>query len=315
MPFAAMSTRFRVSQRRDGFTIIEFLIVVVILGVVMAITATAFRKQQRFVTKTTSLVGVRAQVRQAAAVLPAELRAVSSVGGDIYAMTARTIDFRGSTGGSMVCQIPAVGAADLVIPPHGDLSRGRLTWWLRRPEAGDSVFVYDEGLAVGNFDDTWRRYEVTAVTPVTGINGCPLASRYVTAADTAQPSYRIRLSGNLPASTPIGAGVRFFRRTAYRLYQEADQQWYLGFADCLRTRGCSSFEPVSGPYRPFSTATGESGLLMSYLDSLGNATAAPAEVARVELFLSGKTGVANSPVGLEESVDSLSLTVGLRNRT
>ena len=83
MPFAAMSTRFRGSHRRDGFTIIEFLIVVVILGVVMAITATAFRKQQRFVTKTTSLVGVRAQMRQAAAVLPAELAVVEVPAHDV----------------------------------------------------------------------------------------------------------------------------------------------------------------------------------------------------------------------------------------
>jgi prepilin-type N-terminal cleavage/methylation domain-containing protein len=302
-------------RRRGGYTIVEFLMVVTVLGIVMAITATAFRKQQRFVTRTTGLISVRSQIRQASSVLPAELRAASSVGGDIYAMTARTVDFRAGTGGSMICRIPAVGAADLIIPPSGDLRRGRLSWWLNTPAAGDSVFVYDEGLGVGNFDDTWQRYEITSVTPVTGANGCLIASGYVTAADTARPSYRIRLSSNLPGSTPVGAPVRFFRRTLYQLYQDSDQQWYLGYSDCLRGRGCSSFEPVSGPYRPFSGSPGSSGLLMAYFDSLGNGTAVPARVARVQIFMSGKTGIANEPVGLDESLDSLSFAIGLRNRS
>ena len=289
--------------------------VITVLGVILGLTATAFRKQQRFVTKTTSLAGVRAQMRQASSVLPAELRATSSVGGDIYAMTPRTLDFRAATGGSMICRIPVVGSTDFIIPPNGDLTRGRLTWWLRTPVAGDSVFVYDEGRAVGSHDDRWQRYEVTGVTPVTGANGCLLASGYVVAADTARPSYRIRVAGNLPISSPPGSAVRFFRRAMYRLYQEADQQWYLGYADCLPARGCSTLEPLSGPYRPFSAATGASGLSLSYLDSLGNPTGVPSQVARVEIFLSGKTGIANQPVGLEESVDSLSITVALRNRS
>jgi hypothetical protein len=254
-------------------------------------------------------------MRQASSVLPAEFRATSSVGGDIYAMTSRTIDFRAATGGSMICRIPVVGSTDFVVPPAGDLARGRLTWWQRTPVAGDSVFVYDEGREVGSQDDTWQRYEVTGVTPVTGLNGCLLSSGYLQVADTARPSYRIRVAGNLPTSTPPGSAVRFFRRAMYRLYQEADQQWYLGYADCVRTVGCSSFEAVSGPYRPFSSTTGESGLSFSYLDSLGNPTTVPSQVARVEIFLSGKTGIANQPVGLEESVDSLSITVALRNRS
>jgi prepilin-type N-terminal cleavage/methylation domain-containing protein len=311
----AMISRSSRPGARPGFTLVEFLMVIVVLAVIMTMTATAFRKQQRFVTKTTSLAGVRAQMRQASSVLPAEFRATSSVGGDIYAMTARTIDFRAASGGSMICRIPVIGSTDFIIPPNGDLARGRLTWWQRTPEAGDSVFIYDEGPAVGSHDDTWRRYEVTAVTPVTGINGCLIASGYLVAADTARPSYRIRLSGNVPASTPPGSAVRFFRRAIYQLYQTSDQQWYLGYADCLRTIGCSSLEPVSGPFRPFSTASGTSGLSFSYLDSLGATTTVPARVARVEIFLSGKTGIANQPVGLEESVDSLSLTVALRNRS
>src|SRR5688500_17238436 len=279
MSCAALNHRSSQS-RRAGFTIVEFLLVVVILGVVMAVMATAFQKQQRFVTKTTSLTGVRAQMRQAAAVLPAELRAVSSVGGDIYAMTSRTLDFRAGTGGSMICRIPVVGSADLIVPPQGELARGRLTWWLRMPEAGDSVFIYDEGMEVGSQDDTWRRYEVTSVTAVTGLNGCLITSGFMTAADTARSSYRVRVGGNLTATTTVGSGVRFFRRSLYRLYQEADQQWYLGFSDCLRTRGCTAFEPVSGPFRPFSSTSGQSGLFLSYLDSLGNVTAAPGQVAR-----------------------------------
>src|SRR5688500_6335740 len=138
MSCAALNHRSSQS-RRAGFTIVEFLLVVVILGVVMAVMATAFQKQQRFVTKTTSLTGVRAQMRQAAAVLPAELRAVSRVGGDIYAMTSRSLDIRAGTGGSMICRIPVVGSAALVIPPQGDVARVSHQRCLPDRDAGSGV--------------------------------------------------------------------------------------------------------------------------------------------------------------------------------
>jgi hypothetical protein len=54
---------------------------------------------------------------------------------------------------------------------------------------------------------------------------------------------------------------------------------------------------------------------MAYFDSLGNNTATPANVARVQIFMSGKTGIANEPLGLDEALDSLSFAIGLRNRS
>jgi hypothetical protein len=113
--------------------------------------------------------------------------------------------------------------------------------------------------------------------------------------------------------------VRFFRRVRYSLYKDTDNQWYLGYSDCLtgRAPACSAVRPLSGPYRPYQAGpTSTTGIRFAYYDTTGATTATPANVARIELSLRAKGKLAANAAtssGLSFT-DSLMVVIGLRNR-
>ena len=55
---------------------------------------TVLLRQQRFYGGATDVIATRQQIRQIAALLPSDLRGISSVGGDIYTMSDSSIEFR-----------------------------------------------------------------------------------------------------------------------------------------------------------------------------------------------------------------------------
>jgi hypothetical protein len=79
---------------------------------------------------------VRSQVRQAADILPMDLRAISASGGDIYSgkMLDSAVEFRGTVGSSVVCALPTVGGTTIRIPPKDSLAAGNvLSVWRTTP--------------------------------------------------------------------------------------------------------------------------------------------------------------------------------------
>src|SRR5437870_13788722 len=102
-----MLTRDTVSARRAGFTLIELLISMVLMGLVSGAIAQMLLRQQRFYNSTNDLINTRQQIRQAAAMLPADLRGISSVGGDISVMSDSALEFRSVSGRSVVCSYAA----------------------------------------------------------------------------------------------------------------------------------------------------------------------------------------------------------------
>jgi prepilin-type N-terminal cleavage/methylation domain-containing protein len=310
-----------------GFTLVEFMIVMVILGVVVAALVGTLNKQQRFYHGARELLDTRTHLREAGAVLLTDLRTITPAGNDVYAWADKRIQFRMTTGSTIACRI--VTAANQIVVPPVNVSRGNtLSSWLTAPVGGDSILIYDEGFDVSADDDFWRAYRIMGVASVNGPNGCPTGAfgggGYMEAADAATPSTQLTLSAAIPASIARGAPVRIFRRAEYGLYQSTtDSKWYLGFFDCLPTRvpNCTNYAPVSGPYRPYSSANpGASGLSFTYFDSLGTvldpATGNRTQIARIgitartltesQLSLAGGAG--------NRTADSLSFIVGLRNR-
>jgi hypothetical protein len=251
--------------------------------------------------------------------MPADLRGMSSVGGDIYQMADRRVDFRQSFGTSFVCVMPVAGGTTIILPPRTLAKGTELTNWIRIPEVGDSLLIYDDNTAVGDWDDTWRVYRVNAIAQVTGVNACPTTTGYTAAADAVTPSWQITLNANLTNTMQVGAPVRFFRRVQYQLYQAADAKWYLGWADCLDTRvtPCSAMQPVSGPYKAYTTAPGLSGLSLAYYDSTGAVTANRLNVARIDVVVRAdeRATTDNSASYSQGKKDSLTTVVGLRNRS
>src|SRR5947208_7551703 len=96
-------TIHRAPSRRAGFTLIELVIAMVLMSLVGGAIVKLLLQQQRFYNSTTDLIQTRQQIRQAAAMLPSDLRGISSVGGDISSMSDSALEFRSAFGGSVVC--------------------------------------------------------------------------------------------------------------------------------------------------------------------------------------------------------------------
>jgi len=304
--------------RRAGFTIIELLISMVLMSLVAAAIVQLLLRQERFYNSTTDLIQTRQQIRQAAAMLPADLRGISSVGGDIYVMSDSALEFRSVFGSSVVC---ANTLGKLSTVPVTLAKGSTMTTWTRLPAVGDSLLVYNDSSSFASTDDAWTRHQITAVTAVTGnvAAGCPTTSGLALAGDLigSNPSYQLTLSPAASSKVLVGSAIRFFRRVHYRIYQDTDKQWYLGFYDCIsgRVPVCNTTQAIAGPFQPYA-ATGTSGAQFVYYDSTGAVTANPLQVARISFVARGQAASLLNLTGAGATVyrDSLRIEVGLRNR-
>jgi len=299
--------------RQAGFTLIELVIAMVLMSLIGGAIVKLLLRQQRFYNSTTDLIQTRQQIRQAAAMLPSDLRGISSVGGDIFSMSDSALEFRSTFGSSVVC----VNAAGLLSTVPVVLASGAtMTNWSRIPVVGDSIAVYNNGPPVG-----WSLFRITGRTTVTtnAANGCPVATGLTRAGDitATNPSYQLTLLPAAAATIPVGAGIRFVRRVRYRLFRDTDNQWYLGFFDCLfgRVPVCNTTQAIAGPFQPYAT-NGTSGVQFAYYDVNGAVTANPLLVARISLVVRGQSAslVNLSGAGGTLFHDSLRIEVGLRNR-
>lgn len=296
---------------RRGVTLIELLIVLVLLGLVAAMTVRMVSKQQRFYSGVAEIGTTRSNMRELSALLPADLRGISSIGGDIYSMSDSAIDFRLPTGQAVICTITP-GGLSVTVAPLQVASRSAVTSWLSAPSAGDSVFIYDEGASSAVADDSWRPNKLLiAPTPA---STCPTSTGLTLSGSEAAAGFTLTLATALPATTPPGSMIRFFRRAHYGLAKRGTD-WFLTYFDCP-AGSCNTPSPTAGPFRPYDPLFGASGVQFRYVDSTGAATSVPARVARVDVVVRAQT---RAPVALADGAraivqDSLAFSTALRNR-
>ena len=314
---------------RAGFTLIELLIVMVLLAIVGGGITMWMLNQQRFYRSENQIIDTRNRVRQAVNLLPTSFRSLSPGAGDIYAMSDSGVDFRSTTGSSVLCVVgsftagkaPAPGTQTIVIPPVNLLKNNALTAWLAKPSAGDSLFVYDPG-AKSIAPGTWQAAQINQVLNVSGAGGCPSTTGLTQVTDTAV-SYQLTITvpSDLKKGTvTVGSPIRFFRRIRYSLYQVPSGSWYLGYSDCLPGRSpvCSTTDALSGPYRPYSSSGSgaTSGIRFSYLDSTGAVTSDPTQVALILIAARGLSKQSVLMPGEPPALysDSMTTRVAVRNR-
>lgn len=301
---------------RRGFTLAELLIVVVLLGLVGSAITTLVVRQQRFYRGANEIIDTRSQLRQAASIIPTELRGLSSIGGDIQALGPQLLQFRAPLGTSIVCQ--KLLANQVALPPATLASGTVLTSFLGTPAAGDVVYVYDDGASDGGSDDSWVPLTISAVAEVT--TACLPATGFTAAGDATQPRYQVTFTSAVPANVRVGAPMRFTRPVRYSLYQASDRLWYLGYEQ-FAAGAWTGVQPVSGPYLAGDAAApADRGLEFRYFDEGGAAITAIADaarVARVDVVVRGQT---RQPVQLSGAAptaafrDSLNVTIAIRNR-
>jgi prepilin-type N-terminal cleavage/methylation domain-containing protein len=278
------------TRPRPGFTLVELLVSLALLGVVLAGVLGALGRQQRLYRDLADVIESRRQVRHALAVLQPELRAIAAdalaaEGSDVLLLADSVVELRAALGSSVVCGHDSASQLDL--PALAPSSGSTLTAWHAAPRAGDAVLVYDEGPADDGADDRWRAHDVRDLSE--GRAYCA-TSPFMRPADAALARFRVTLAGAPPLSPTIRAGapVRFARRTRYSLYRASAGGWFLGQREW--SGRWSTIQPVSGPYRALAPgAPSASGLTFAAVDSAGAPAAAGARAVAILATVRART--------------------------
>jgi prepilin-type N-terminal cleavage/methylation domain-containing protein len=309
------------ATRRAGMTLLELLISLVLLGLMGSLIIGFLLKQERFYAGANEIVLTRTQVRQGAAMMPGDLRGISSAGGDIYAMTDTSIDFRSTFGGSYLCRNDK-GKSQIILPPVTLAKKSQLSVWSRTPTFNDSLALYVDSTSTAVRDDSWSFHKITGITMVVSdaSPGCQSSTLMMKSTDvsSSNPSYVFTITPTQSGTVSAGAAVRFFKKAHYSFYKASDNLWYLGYYDCLTARVpvCNAIQPIAGPLRAYNAAQpASSGLRFTYYDSTGTVTANRLAVSRISILVQGESIkniqlAGGSPVTFR---DSLRIEVGLRN--
>jgi prepilin-type N-terminal cleavage/methylation domain-containing protein len=300
----------RLIRSRRGFSITELLITLGILSVIGLIVSRLMIGQQRFYQRTNEQMGMRRELRSAMSLIPADLRSVSSSGGDLTDLGDDFVQFRAVIGASMICN--RASSTQMDIPPL-NMARNTLTSWYSRPVSGDTLWVFNDSLSRGAEDDEWKPLRITSVDE--GAYCAP--SPYLDATlDAGKPRYRITVAANMGDSVKTGSAIRFTRSTRYTLEQQGSGAWYIHRSEYLASNWTTPVA-IGGPYA--APVSGGGGMRFAYFDSLGaavNGAANSRRVSRIDLLLrargqnsSGKFGTPTT-----ENTDSLAFRIALRNR-
>ncbi|MGH8638992.1 MAG: type II secretion system protein [Burkholderiales bacterium] len=319
----------RAQRRRSGFTLIELMIVVTLVAIIGTMLTLLLMRQQRFHRAVASVTDARARMRDIATILPTDIRSISSAGADILAIDVNSMQFRAFIGSAVLCRYG--GAQIIEVPPQVLASGNVLTAWINPPVPNDIAFIYDDGPAGGNADDSWGRYTITDTTSAVDATWCPAVGNpaFTQVADDNKRRYRLTL-GVAPnqARVKIGAPIRFAREVRYSVYQGSDNQWYVGYERCVPNvdpalpGACANREVLAGPVLPATTDTLTSGLFFVYYDQTGNQIT---NVAQANQIARISVGVRTTSESLRQATatrsgtyvtggDSLRFTIGIRNR-
>jgi len=295
---------------RRGFTMVELLIALVLLGLVSAALYRVLVNNQRLYMAQTQRIDLSQNIRAATNILPAEFRELDAFDGDILAMSATSIQIRAMRWLSFVCVQPGLpGAFTMTI--RGGVPGQPMYFGARSPNATDGLLIYLDGDPTTRTDDYWVNAPIAAMGGAGGAT-CPAAGA-VTAAQ--QPATSITFNGaaagafiagtNVANAIPIGAPVRGYETVTYQIYQPAgDTLWYIGF------------QPAGGTMQPLIGPIIANGLSFSYFNATGAVTATRTQVARIDITVRARTTSAVRRGGQAAAaviVDSISTSVALRN--
>ena len=300
--------RIRMSARaRRGFTMVELLVALVLLGLVSAALYRVLVNNQRLYMAQTQRIDLSQNIRAAANILPSELREIDASEGDIIAMSPTRLEIRAMRWIGFACVAPVLGGAlnPVTMVIRGGAPGQPLFFGARGINiATDTMLIYYDGDPTSRNDDYWARGTFTGVAPA-AVN-CP--------DPTAPPqpgqlvTFNLNLLGlgiNAAGAIPVGAPVRGYEHVIYQLYQPAgDTSFYIGF------------QPAGGTMQPLVGPVLTNGLTFQYYAADGSVTAVKNQVARVDITVRARTTSAIRGGGQAPAatvVDSISTSVALRN--
>lgn len=276
---------------RRGFTLVELLIGLVLIGIVSAGIYRVLVNNQRIYTAQTQRIDMLQNMRAGVAILPAEFRELAASDGDILAMSATSIRIRGMRQLALLCAVPVLGGASTALFVRQSPVYGTRQFDVNR----DSILVYYEGQEATRTDDGWVIGRITAIAA--GV--CPdTRPAWVLTANLLFTGGQVNATGMISTGSP----VRGFEPVTYSLFTSGGRS-YVGLQE-----GNAAMQPLIGPLRP-------NGLTLAYFDSTGAATATRDRVASIQITLRAETEQAfrQLDASIARAVDSVTTWVALRN--
>lgn len=286
--------------------------VVAIAGLAAGTIVSTLSRQQKFYRGAADLRSARENVRDALEVLSTDIAGLA-VADTVRLRSDSAMEFFAAIGTSVVCQT----SSDEVGLPASHPAGNALTAFLVEPDTGDLAFFY-----VHPADDSarWEQYRIATFSSRALGSSCPLSSGLSAQADVDSSSsgYVVTLVGSLHGVLAPGAPVRFARRGRYSLYRAGDGAWYLGYRRCnaIGVSVCGGIQPLSGPYRSYSSDPRATGLLFEYFDTLSRrmgATDPPLSLGRVDVTARGAIVAAPMSAERKSVSDSATIAIALRN--
>jgi len=307
-------------NRRAAFTLPEILVSIAIAGVVTGAIVTTLTRQQRFYGAANQILGVRAQLRDAADVLASDIRGAAVASYGVPVMSDSAIELYTSIGTSIACAAPpglAIGLAPSVLA-----NGSTLTSLLVTPDTGDLASVYT--IPGGIIDSAkWETRRIAAFSSRALSSTWAASTGFTTIADAAAGAtgYLLTLASATATAPRKGAPVRFIRHSRYSIYKSSDGLWYLGYRRCNVSGppSCAAIQPLSGPYRLYGKKGTASGLYFRYFDGAGIELVPGSTgitLARVDIVLRGETARRVGMTGDAQNTfrDSTIVSVSPRNR-
>lgn len=301
---------------RHGVTLAELAVVLVLVGVLGSAIGFTLIRQQRFYRGATELLYAREGVRDAVELLSADVRGMSAAD-TVRLFADSAIEFFANVGSSIVCQMTDANEVGL---PSASPGRGNaLSSFLTQPDTGDIALFHRDTLDGAS---EWERYRITGFGARPLAMACPESSAFSRkeGIDAAGKGFFLELSAPLSIHVKAGAPVRFIRRGRYSLYRASDGRWYLGYRRCnaIGAPACGAIQPLSGPYRDYSSNPRITGLLFEYFDQSGSRLTpdeSPLGIARIDITARAESrqriaieGRASTPA------DSATVAIAIRNR-
>src|SRR2546427_13180838 len=97
------------SRGRRGFTMVELLVALVLLGLVSAALYRVLVNNQRLYMAQTQRIDLSQNIRAAGNIMPAEFRELDASDGDITAMPATSISIHAMRWTGFACNLPGSG--------------------------------------------------------------------------------------------------------------------------------------------------------------------------------------------------------------